>query len=84
MCPHCDRVIYNRRLKTCEFCGTALPAHLVYSDAEVAALLKKEKAEAQARYAAQLAKEKAERQAQRDQSWSVQGGIDIPPFDLLS
>ena len=30
-CPECNRAIYNRRVKTCEFCGHRLPVGLLYS-----------------------------------------------------
>lgn len=35
-CPHCQRLIFNRRLPTCEFCGQEIPAELLYSPEEVA------------------------------------------------
>ncbi|MBE9398014.1 hypothetical protein IOQ59_12170 [Pontibacterium sp. N1Y112] len=31
-CPECNRAIYNRRVKTCEFCGYQFPVALLYSE----------------------------------------------------
>ena len=40
-CPTCQRIIYNRRLAQCEFCGAEIPVDLRFSAAEVAALDRK-------------------------------------------
>ena len=37
-CPTCKRIIFNRRLERCEFCGTDLPTGLRLSPKEVAQL----------------------------------------------
>ena len=37
-CPECDRVIYNRRLAACEFCGADIPEHLRLSPDEIASI----------------------------------------------
>jgi hypothetical protein len=37
-CPSCNRVLYNRRLKLCGFCGAAIPAELQFTPEEVAEL----------------------------------------------
>ena len=37
-CPACQRILYNRRLAQCEHCGADLPASLLFSAAEIAAL----------------------------------------------
>ena len=37
-CPKCGRVIYNRRLKTCGYCGAELPPELLFSPAEIEVL----------------------------------------------
>ena len=42
LCPKCSRAIYNRRLKTCGFCGAELPPELLFSAAELEMLDKKE------------------------------------------
>ena len=41
LCPKCGRLIYNRRLNTCGFCGEKLPAELLFSPAEIEVLDKK-------------------------------------------
>jgi hypothetical protein len=40
-CPTCQRIIYNRRLAQCEFCGADIPASLRFSAAEIATLDRK-------------------------------------------
>ena len=35
VCPSCERPIYNRRIKECEFCSASIPAELLFSDEEV-------------------------------------------------
>jgi len=35
VCPSCDRPIYNRRIKQCEFCSATIPDDLLYSEEEV-------------------------------------------------
>ena len=37
-CPKCSGVIYNRRLKTCGYCGAELPPELLFSPAELEVL----------------------------------------------
>jgi len=37
-CPNCHRILYNRRLKLCGFCGAAIPEELRFTPAEIAAL----------------------------------------------
>lgn len=41
-CPKCNGVIYNRRMKTCGYCGAELPAELLFSAAELEMLDKEE------------------------------------------
>ena len=40
-CPTCGRVLYNRRLTRCGFCGREVPESLRFTSAEVAAIDKK-------------------------------------------
>jgi NMD protein affecting ribosome stability and mRNA decay len=35
LCPACSRAILSRRNKLCSFCGSALPAELLFTPAEV-------------------------------------------------
>jgi hypothetical protein len=37
-CPTCQRLIFNRRLARCEFCGADIPAELRFSANEIAKL----------------------------------------------
>jgi ribosomal protein L37E len=37
-CPSCQRVLYNRRLKTCGFCGAPIPEEWRFTPEESAAL----------------------------------------------
>jgi len=40
-CPNCQRVLYNRRLKHCGFCGAQIPERLRFTPEEIAALDRK-------------------------------------------
>jgi hypothetical protein len=40
-CPTCQRIIFNRRSAQCEFCGAYIPASVLFSAAEIAALDRK-------------------------------------------
>jgi hypothetical protein len=35
-CPHCQRLLYNRKLKSCGFCGEELPPECLFSEEELA------------------------------------------------
>lgn len=37
-CPACQRLIYTRRRKDCEWCGKALPEELLLTKEEIAAI----------------------------------------------
>ena len=37
-CPSCKRVLYNRRLTHCGFCGAQIPDDLRFTPEEIAAL----------------------------------------------
>lgn len=41
-CPSCQRVLYNRRLAQCGFCGAAIPESLRFTAEEEAALKREE------------------------------------------
>ena len=60
-CPECSGVVYDRRRRTCGFCGAELPAELLFSAAETEALNRKE-AEAEHQRLKRKAKENAEEQ----------------------
>ena len=40
-CPSCQRVLYNRRLKNCGFCGAPIPERLRFTPEESAELERK-------------------------------------------
>jgi ribosomal protein L37E len=40
-CPKCQRILYNRRLKRCGFCGAPIPEELRFTPEETAALERK-------------------------------------------
>jgi ribosomal protein L37E len=40
-CPTCQRVLYNRRLKQCGFCGAQIPESLRFTPEEIAAIDKR-------------------------------------------
>ncbi len=40
-CPSCQRVLYNRRLTHCGFCGAPIPQSLRFTPEEIAALDRK-------------------------------------------
>ena len=37
-CPNCQRVLYDRRLKCCGFCGATIPPELRFTPDEASAL----------------------------------------------
>jgi len=40
-CPHCQRVLYNRRLARCGYCGALIPVELRFTPEEIATLDRK-------------------------------------------
>lgn len=79
-CPSCNRILYNRRLKTCGFCGAILPENLRFSPEEIAKIEKLEK---------ELEKSEAERRKRSDEEEEARrnaandtGPIDIGPIDF--
>lgn len=40
-CPSCQRVLYNRRLSHCGYCGAEIPENLRFTPEEIAALDRK-------------------------------------------
>ena len=66
-CPSCQRVLYNRRLKNCGFCGALIPESLRFTSEESAALERKMAELEEQRRQRQLAADKEEAEArQRD------------------
>jgi len=58
-CPSCKRVLYNRRLKRCGFCGATIPEELRFTSEETAALERKMEELEESRKLRQLAQEAA-------------------------
>ena len=66
-CPSCQRVLYNRRLKACGFCGAPIPEELRFTPDEVAVLDRKMAEMEEQRQQRERAAAKAEEEArQRD------------------
>jgi hypothetical protein len=75
LCPSCQRVLYNRRLTHCGFCGAPIPEALRFTPAELAALNREMAELDRARKARAQAAEKKEKEKRKDTS----GG---PGFDF--
>ena len=65
-CPSCQRVLYNRRLRRCGFCGAEIPESLRFTPEEIAALDRnmaemEEQRRQRERVAAEAEEEKARR-----------------------
>jgi predicted nucleic acid-binding Zn ribbon protein len=67
-CPKCQRVLYNRRLTHCGFCGAPIPEEMRFTAEESAALEQKMVELEEQRRQRQLAAEKAEEEARRRNS----------------
>ena len=69
-CPSCQRVLYNRRLTHCGFCGALIPESLRFTPDEIAALDREmAKLEQQRRTRQQAAaRDEEERQREADDS----------------
>lgn len=57
-CPQCQRILYNRRLERCGFCGSDIPAELRFTPEEAAILARKMEELEEARKQRQLADER--------------------------
>jgi len=75
-CPKFNGVVYNRRSNICGFCGSELPAELLFTAEEIAAL-DKEADEAEAR---RKRKEGADAEAQEQ----MDRATTLPPNFLSS
>ena len=66
-CPSCQRVLYNRRLMHCGFCGAQIPESLRFTPEEIAALDRKMvELEEQRKQRERAAAKEAEEARQRD------------------
>lgn len=70
-CPTCQRVLYNRRLEHCGFCGAAIPEELRFTAEEIAAM---------DREMAELEQKRAQRRqaASEEEEQQNSGGPDVP------
>ena len=59
-CPNCQRLLYSRRHKKCDFCGAVLPPEALLSEEEITAI-KSEQEEIAKRRAADKKDEKEKR-----------------------
>lgn len=81
-CPSCQRVLYNRRLKKCGFCGAPIPEEFRFTQERSAALEKKiadiEEQRLERQRAAEEEKEKQkEKRRRRSEASSVAGLISL-------
>ena len=73
-CPSCNRLLYSRRHKTCGFCGAELPAEVLFSEEEIAAIEAEQKA-----IEVRRAKAKAREEEEKKNQSSGDSGMFIPP-----
>ncbi len=72
-CPSCHRILYNRRLKNCGFCGAPIPEELRFT-AEEAAALDRKMAELEEQ------RRQRERAAESEQQADAGGFPFVPPL----
>jgi hypothetical protein len=63
-CPSCHGVLYDRKRKTCVFCGTVLPEELLFTPAQLKDLRREAEAAEQRRV--QREKEAAQERARHE------------------
>jgi hypothetical protein len=73
-CPSCQRLLYSRRHKHCGFCGAKLPAEVLFSDEEIAAIEAEQEA-----MAIRRAKDKAKEEEEKKNQAAGDGGMFISP-----
>ena len=64
-CPSCQRVLYNRRLKACGFCGAPIPEELQFTPEECAVLDRKIEELEERRRQREIAAKEEEEEARR-------------------
>ena len=79
-CPSCQRVLYNRRLKACGFCGAQTPEELRFTPDEIVVLDRKMAVMEEQRQQRERAAAKAEEEAR--QRAAGDSGIDFSGFSL--
>lgn len=73
-CPHCDRVVYSRKRGVCGYCGGELPAEMLFSAEEIAAMDAEKQAMERRRLAAHE-EEKAEEENRGKRLRGVRRGL---------
>lgn len=77
-CPSCQRVLYNRRLTQCGFCGAQIPENLRFTAEEIAALNRKMAELEQERKAREEAAAKeAEERRRNSGNIIIIGGVNL-------
>ena len=78
-CPNCQRIIFNRRLKRCDFCGAVILAELRFSAEEIVELDRE-----MAQLAERRKKRDLEQEEERKQELQKgpQRGLGIGPRDI--
>jgi predicted nucleic acid-binding Zn ribbon protein len=69
-CPACERVLYNRRLSHCGFCGTQIPESLRFTPEEMAAIDQQ---------MVQLEKQRRQRERDAEEEEAARRTTMIPP-----
>jgi hypothetical protein len=72
-CPTCSRILYNRRLTKCGFCGAQLPEHVRFTPEEIAKLEKTAK---------DLEKSAEERRKKADEEYKAQREASDSSIDI--
>ncbi|MBK8727318.1 MAG: hypothetical protein IPL96_15095 [Holophagaceae bacterium] len=75
-CPACSRLLYDRKRKSCGYCGAEIPAEMPFSAAEIEKLAQEMK-ELDAQLQALREKEEEERERQKA---AMDPLLFIPPF----
>lgn len=77
-CPKCKRIIYNRRLKNCGYCGEIIPEELRFSAEEIEKLDQEEAEMDRARKEREMAREAEEKAKRTASGFDFNINIDIP------
>lgn len=73
-CPNCHRLLYSRRHKSCGFCGAELPAEVLFTAEEIAAIDAEREELAQRR-----AEARAKDEEEKKQQAAAAGAMFVAP-----
>lgn len=76
-CPHCNRLLYSRRKKICDFCGGEIPAEMLFTAEEIAAQNEESRQ-------MDLQRERERKTAEEGREQTSSGMWGMPPFGLPS